>query len=198
MKEIFNRLKNIIYISIISPIIFIFKNDVKLWKEWKIIFPTLIKWDVILDDYSYISPYCQWNFSEGNKLRIWKFCSIGSWVEFICWTNHDYNKLTTFPTTLLWINHNITDSIEIWHDVWIWRNAIILKWRKIWTWSVIWAWSVVTKDIPPYAIVWWNPARIIKYRFDDKTIKKLLESERWNRDLEKIKNNYNLEFIKNN
>ena len=78
----------------------------------------------------------------------------------------------------------------------IWKNAIILKWVCIWTWAIIWAWSIVSKDIPPYAIAVWNPAKVIKYRFDDKTIKKLLESERWNRDVEKIKKNYNLEFIR--
>ena len=86
----------------------------------------------------------------------------------------------------------------IWHDVRIWRNAIIVKWIKIWTWAVIWAGSVVTKDIPPYAIVWWNPAKIIKYRFDNNTIKVLLDSERRNRDLKKIKDNYNLDFIDKN
>jgi serine acetyltransferase len=56
---------------------------------------------------------------------------------------------------------------------------------------------VVTKDIPPYAIVCGNPARIIKYRFNKDIIKKLLESEWRNRDIEKIKENYNLEFINN-
>jgi serine acetyltransferase len=53
----------------------------------------------------------------------------------------------------------------------------------------------VTKDVPPYAIVVRNPAKVIKYRFDDITIKKLLTSEWRNRDKEKIKQNYNLEFI---
>lgn len=57
-------------------------------------------------------------------------------------------------------------------------NAIILKWVTTWTWAIIWAWTIITKDIPPYAVVVWNPDKIIKYRFDDVTIKKLLKSER--------------------
>lgn len=77
------------------------------------------------------------------------------------------------------------------------KNAIILKWVVVWTWSVIGAWSVVTKNVPPYAIVAWNPAKVIKYRFDNKTVKKLLESEWRNREIEKIKKNYNLEFLEN-
>lgn len=108
-------------------------------------------------------------------------------------STHDYSKLSTY-------NHFIPQvwgaNINIWNDVRIWKNAIVMKGVTVWTWAVIWAWAVVTKDVPPYAIVAWNPAKIIKYRFDDKTIQKLLKSERWNRDLEKIKQNYNLEFIK--
>lgn len=196
-RKIINKLRAVVWLLIISPILYILKDNIQLLKKSRISFPNLIAWDVIIWDYSYMSHNCQWNFRNWNKLRIWKFCSIASWVEFICGTDHDYKKLTTFPTVLLQIDHIKTETIEIWNDVWIWRNAIILKWRKIWTWAVIWAWSVVTKDIPPYAIAVWNPAKVIKYRFDEKTIEKLLKSERWNRDIEKIKSNYNLEFINN-
>ena len=86
-------------------------------------------------------------------------------------------------------------NLYIWNDVWIGKNAMIIKWVTIWTWAVIWAWAIVTKDIPPYAIAVGNPAKVKKYRFDAETIQKLLESERWNRDIEKIKKNYNLKFI---
>lgn len=161
-----------------------------------------IDWDVgsvttdfTIWDYSYMcediyyKPY--WN-----TLQIWKFCSIAAGVSFISFNQHNYNAITTYPSHLLNLNFNESKPIIIGDDVRIGRNAIILG-VKIWTWAIIWAWAIVTKDVPPYAIVWWNPAKIIKYRFDEKTIKKLLESERRNRDLEKIKSNYNLEFIKN-
>lgn len=198
MKTILKRTLTVLWIFFYWPIQYIFKYKLyKLWHKSYISYPNFLHWDITLWDYSYISPYCQWSFEKWNTLKVGNFCSIGSWVEFISWSDHDYEKITTFPSCLLWIQHASIESIEIWNDVWIWRNAIIIKWKKIWTGAVIWAWAVVTKDIPPYAIVAWNPAKIIKYRFDEKTIKKLLESEWRNRDIQKIKNNYNLEFINN-
>ena len=54
--------------------------------------------------------------------------------------------------------------ITIGNDVWIGANVTILKGVKISDGVVIGAGSVVTKDIPPYAIVVGNPAKIVKYR----------------------------------
>ena len=47
--------------------------------------------------------------------------------------------------------------------------------------------AVVTHDVPPYAIVAGNPARIIRYRFDEETIKKLEATEWWNLKLNELK-----------
>lgn len=53
--------------------------------------------------------------------------------------------------------------------------------------AVIGAGSIVTKDVGPYEIWAGNPARFIRKRFDDETIEKLLESQWWNWDDEKLK-----------
>ena len=45
-----------------------------------------------------------------------------------------------------------------------------MSWVSIWQWAIIAAWSVVTKDVPPYAIYWWSPAKLIKYRFSEEKI----------------------------
>ena len=64
-------------------------------------------------------------------------------------------------------------------DVWIAHDVFIKRGVTIGTGAVIGARSIVTKDVPPYAIVAGSPAIIKKYRFDEKTIKRLLASKWW-------------------
>lgn len=71
-------------------------------------------------------------------------------------------------------------EVRIGHDVWIGRSAIVLAGVTVGNGSVIGAGSVVTKDVPPYAIVAGNPARLIRYRFDEGVIRKLEEINWWN------------------
>lgn len=91
-------------------------------------------------------------------------------------------------------------KFTIGHDVWVGTNALVLPGAsKIGTGSIIGAGSVVTRDVPPFAIVTGNPARILKYRFSEKTINNILESQWWEKDIEEIvkdQNAFNL-FVKN-
>lgn len=68
-------------------------------------------------------------------------------------------------------------DVIIGHDVWIGRDATILPGVAMRNGAVIGAKSVVTKDVPPYAIVGGNPAKIISYRFDKETISFLQDLE---------------------
>lgn len=87
--------------------------------------------------------------------------------------------------------------LEIGHDVWIGSNAVILPAVKsIGTGAVIAAGSIVNKDIPPYAVVTGNPARVVRYRFSPDTIQKLLESQWWEMPIEEIKQKHFIEFTR--
>ena len=173
------------------------KWSVKIWKNVFIWDIDGVVWEWCeIGDYTALHGNTKIYSSNDFNVKIWKFCSISAWCSFIADEDHDYKRLTTYTWKFKPTDLKVWATITIWHDVWIWKNAIILKWVSVWTGAIIWSWSVVTNDVPPYGIVVWNPAKVIKYRFDDKTIKKLLQSERWNRDIEKIKENYNLEFLR--
>lgn len=70
-------------------------------------------------------------------------------------------------------------KVVIGHDVWIGRSAIVLPGVVVGDGAVVGAGTVVTKDVPPYAIVAGNPARLVRHRFDDATVRRLLASAWW-------------------
>ncbi len=71
------------------------------------------------------------------------------------------------------------ETPTIGNDVWIGSGALILSGASIGDGAVVAAHSVVTKPVPPYAIVAGNPARVVKYRFDEATIQELLALKWW-------------------
>lgn len=151
--------------------------------------------------YTYGKPRVEVGRSdEPRKISIGEYCSIAFDVLiFVGWQGrHATNSLTSYPLNMvidaeLRKNHNPTGHIKlprsniygkqldvvIGHDVWIGSRCTILAGVNIGTGAVIGSGSVVTKDVPPYAIVGGVPAKIIKYRHDDETIKRLLNSEWW-------------------
>lgn len=72
---------------------------------------------------------------------------------------------------------------EIGNDVWIGNGAALMTGVKIGDGAIVASSAVVTKDVPPYAIVGGVPARIIKYRFPEETVKELLELQWWRYDV---------------
>jgi len=113
---------------------------------------------------------------------IGKYCSIAAGVK-IGADYHPINYISTSPNLFKesYTNGKLSrfPHIEIGHDVWIGYNVLIIKSCKIGTGAVIGAGSVVTHDIPPYAIAYGVPARVVGYRFDKPTINKLLKSKWW-------------------
>ena len=72
-----------------------------------------------------------------------------------------------------------TPSVTIGNDVWIGANVVIMGGVSIGDGAVIGTGAVVTKDVPPYAIVGGIPAKLIRYRFSDTLIQRLLASRWW-------------------
>lgn len=70
-------------------------------------------------------------------------------------------------------------QVVIGHDVWIGHGAVILPGRSIGTGAVVAASAIVTKDVPPYAIVAGNPARIVRPRFPDDIADRLQRLAWW-------------------
>lgn len=70
-------------------------------------------------------------------------------------------------------------SVEIGHDVWIGEQVLLKRGIKIGHGAVIGARSMVLEDVPPYAIVVGQPARVLRYRFPQEVIERFLELQWW-------------------
>jgi acetyltransferase-like isoleucine patch superfamily enzyme len=77
--------------------------------------------------------------------------------------------------------------VRIGHDVWIGRSAIVLPGVDIGHGAVVGAGAVVTKSVPPYAIVAGNPARLIRHRFPEAVVQRLLACKWWNLDEDRLR-----------
>ncbi len=78
--------------------------------------------------------------------------------------------------------------LSIGNDVWLGHNAIIMPGvSSIGDGAVVAAGAVVNKDVPPYAVVVGNPARVVRYRFDPDTIAGLLAEKWWEKDIEDLR-----------
>lgn len=127
-------------------------------------------------------------------LRVGAFCSIAGRVLFICSGQHPTASATTFPiySRLLKQPEPIAEDskpagITVGNDVWIGNGAMILPGVEIGDGAIVGAGAVVTKSVPPYAIVGGSPARLIRYRFPEEIISKLLVIQWWRWDDDKVK-----------
>lgn len=127
---------------------------------------------------------------------IGRFCSIAM-NSRISLNNHPLDWVSTHPFTYNkkygFVSDNIkienvnTKKTTIGNDAWIGTNVSILSGITIGNGAVIGAHSLVTKDVEPYSIVRGTPAQHIRFRFDEATIKKLLDTAWWNWDNKKLK-----------
>lgn len=138
---------------------------------------------------------------NNDKLIIGKFCSIAYKAKFLMTSgNHTMKSLSTYTFPIFYEEWGldvslITDAwdnkgdIVIGNDVWIGYDAIIMPGVKIGDGAIIGTRAIVTNDVSPYTIVGGIPAQVIKKRFRDDIILKLLKIKWWDWPYEKIKAN---------
>ncbi len=142
-------------------------------------------------------------FDIGNYVSIGEqVCSFGF--------EHPINNLGTSPL-FYQKNRNLFKRVEIntskktindkgiviANDVWIGRGAMLKRGINIGNGAVVGAGSIVTKNVPDYAVVAGNPAKIIKYRFNENIIERLIKVKWWNLPLEELsKIDFNLPILK--
>jgi virginiamycin A acetyltransferase len=126
------------------------------------------------------------------KTKIGRYSSIASGVRIM---NHNHPisfkgiSPVFFSPALDLCDRLLVDfnPLEIGNDVWIGVNAVIMpEVNRIGDGAVIGAGAVVNRDVPPYAVVLGNPARVVKYRFSEEVIARLLEEKWWEKDLHEL------------
>lgn len=145
--------------------------------------------------YTYGEPHIPPYERHDNVIRIGSFCSIAQEVLILLGGSHPYSWVAQFPfekEPTSFPNHSgntychSKGNVIIGNDVWIGRQTIIMSGINIGDGAIIAAGSVVTKDVPSYSIVGGNPAKILRYRFDDEIINALIKISWWNWSDEKI------------
>ncbi len=125
------------------------------------------------------------------NVHIGRYSSVAHDVSFIVDLNHDYRKVCQGRITgVPYRRPELTrrkGSITIMNDCWIGEKATLLSGVTVGNGAVVSAEAVVTKDVPPYAIVAGNPAKVIGYRFTKEQIEALNLIRWWNWSEEKVK-----------
>ena len=137
--------------------------------------------------HSHIGRYCsfanQIHMGQGNHPMNWLSTHPFQYQKGIFNVNRNFEYFTQYNEDQSLVI-NAPESIKpgkvfVGNDCWIGTGVYIKNGITIGSGAVVGARSVVTKDLPPYSIAVGSPAKVIKYRFDDSIIQKLLEVEWW-------------------
>ena len=151
--------------------------------------------NVTMGSYSYIA-------SETNleNCTIGKFCSIGCNIRNHLGNHPTKQFVSTSPSfysqnpfnQISFVNKqyfpDYGQDVVIENDVWIGYGCVIMDGITIHNGAIIGAMSIVTKDVPPYAI--WVGNKVIKYRFQNDEIEKLLQIAWWDKNHKWLQTNY--------
>jgi virginiamycin A acetyltransferase len=131
----------------------------------------------------------------GDRLVIGRYCAIATGVQFIMnGANHDLNGFSTYPFGIFgkgWEAAGIPggphrgDTV-IGNDVWIGREAVFMPGVRVGNGAIVASHAVVSTDIPDYAVVAGNPARVVRMRHDADTVERLLAIGWWTWPADKV------------
>jgi virginiamycin A acetyltransferase len=131
------------------------------------------------------------------RLVIGRFCAIASGVRFVMpGANHADRGPSTYPFGIFGPPWDATMDIVmsapsrgdtiVGHDVWLGYSALVLPGVTIGHGAVVAAASVVARDVPPYAVVAGNPAQVVRMRFPEQDVERLLRAAWWNWPIELV------------
>ena len=191
-------------------------STAKAGERWKVGDVITLHPDTALENYGQVIAGATLPLSLGafsyshspfsREMAIGRYCSFSWGLELIA-ADHPLDWATTSPVTH---NHQDIRGLELYlndigvqeyrmqvydpghrpvqfgHDVWVGMRTLIKRGITIGHGAVVAAGSLVTHDVPPYAIVAGTPARILRFRFADALIARLLKSEWWRYGPEKL------------
>lgn len=141
-----------------------------------------------IGSYSYGRPKVRFPES-GRRLTIGRYCSIADKVEILLGGDHRLDWASTYPFAAMRglfpdagapeDYHASRGDVVIGHDVWLGSGCMILSGVTVGHGAVVAARAVVTRDVPAYAVVAGNPARVVRRRFDEATVAALVETAWW-------------------
>ena len=134
----------------------------------------------------------------GDRLVSGRFCAIAEGAVFVMnGANHATEGFSTYPFNIFghgweagfdpasWSRASKGDTV-VGHDVWIGSEAMILPGVTIGSGAIVGTRAVVGADVPPYAVVAGNPARVVRMRYDASTVDALLHLAWWNWPVDRI------------
>jgi virginiamycin A acetyltransferase len=162
--------------------------------------------NITIGDYSYYSgfvtpadyaaelaPYLYPGAPE--RLTIGRFCQIAHGVRLITSSaNHAMHGFSTYPFAVF--NQELIGSYAasidtrrdtvIGNDVWLGFESVVMPGVRIGNGAIIGARTVVAGDVPDFAVVAGNPGRVLRRRFPDDVVARLLKLSWWDWDVERI------------
>ncbi|CAM3354253.1 CatB-related O-acetyltransferase [Nocardioides dubius] len=136
---------------------------------------------------AYQVPMIKSFIHDDTKLTLGDYSSLSSEAMVYLGGKHKIDAVTTYPHRILWGMEGAgedgfptpTGDTFIGSDVWLCPGSHVISGVRIGHGAIIGAGSVITRDVPDYAVVGGNPAKVIRYRFSEEQIAALLEIRWW-------------------